>query len=773
MPRSSWIIHAALFFYPLIAFCHEPQMIPRTICVLYDGKIHRSITETYVNQLAEMPLNHLGYNLEYYDIHQDLPDIENRKDVIGILTWFPYGIEPVNPNVYLHWALNLIRKGKKFIVFGNTGLDSLRKRDSEDPLKEINEFWNALGLEEEDVWVQNTFDITIESYNPLLVNFERSVTKELSPFAKIKLKSKNAQSHLRVGIGDISSDFADLIVTSPSGGYVANNYAIFQKKLGGREVKKWYINPFYFFSQALDSSIKPIPDTTTHLGRRIYYSHIDGDGWNLISQVMEFRKAKALASEVICQKAIKAFPDLPVTVAPITADVDLEWHGTPRAIEVVKDIFSLPQVEPSCHTFTHPYDWSFFNNYKEEDEFPYQDYYQKMWLKRPFFDKLFKLLKGTQTSYDSADAQHPLEVTHENQDINTKRKNRLFSYKKPREYACKPFDLRMEVKGAVDRLAEFVPQGKKINLYQWSGNCFPFEEAIKTTRENLLYNINGGDTRFDNRFFSYAWVRPLGRRVGQEYQIYSTNSNENTYEESSDRLFHTFTLLPETWKNTETPIRIKPLNLYYHMFSGGQSSYLNAVVSNLKHVQNLEICPITTSRYCAIVEGFRSTKIEKIEEYTWKILHRGNLQTIRFDHASLFSINFQRSVGVIGQRYYQGSLYAFLDEAQKIVEIALQKNSSPSEFGKSHIPYLIQSNWHISQCQIDHQNFSYIAEGFGKPYMQWRVVENGRYRISIHPSKEKNAFSSFTADSSNLLLDISLEKVQSPIKITIEKINET
>ena len=41
--------------------------------------------------------------------------------------------------------------------------------------------------------------------------------------------------------------------------------------------------------------------------------------------------------------------------------------------------------------------------------------------------------------------------------------------------------------------------------------------------------MNGGDLRFDSEYSSVAYVAPLARTVGREHQIYSVNSNENTY----------------------------------------------------------------------------------------------------------------------------------------------------------------------------------------------------------------------------------------------------
>ena len=60
----------------------------------------------------------------------------------------------------------------------------------------------------------------------------------------------------------------------------------------------------------------PKPDTTTLAGRRIYYSHIDGDGWRNVSLADEYAGHQVISARVILEEAIRPFPDLPVTVSP-------------------------------------------------------------------------------------------------------------------------------------------------------------------------------------------------------------------------------------------------------------------------------------------------------------------------------------------------------------------------------------------------------------------------------------------------------------------------
>src|SRR6185437_3403154 len=118
-----------------------------------------------------------------------------------------------------------------------------------------------------------------------------------------------------------------------------------------------------------------------------------------------------------------------------------------------------------------------------------------------------------------------------------------------------------------------------------------------------------------------------------------------------------------TLKNSETPIRLEPIAIYYHIYSGEKDASLKAVISNIEYARKQDIAPIVVSRYTRIAEGFYNTVLTPLAPDTWRVDKRGALETIRFDHHSLQSVDFTRSRGVIGQRYRQGSLYVYLDAA--------------------------------------------------------------------------------------------------------------
>ena len=655
--------------------------LPRTVLALYDSSENDKPQWSKIHQFAEMPLNHLGIKLKYYNIRQGLPELDSISDLIGIISWFNSGIQLEDPLSYLKWLESVVRSGRKIVILGDPGIRVDKEGKSVAGVY-LNRFFRLLGLKYTDDWISFTYDLEFVFKDANVVEFERKYKGINPPFFRLIPLNSTVNSHLVVRKASQPNSESHVVVTFPAGGYVADGYAIRNSNIEDKEIRQWLVNPFEFFQRAFDIEAYPKPDTTTLAGRRIYYSHIDGDGWLNRTLIEEYRKQKFLSSRVVLEEIIKTFPDLPVTTTAVVAELDPKWHGSTESLAVARELFSFPQVEIGSHTYSHPFDWQFFAEGDAKKEIPYlYKYPNGGWggngIKNQFLSIISKKEENDYGYHETGQGQGPEE------------------YHVPRAYAHQPFDLDMEITGAADFLNRLAPKGKTVKVVMWSGNTTPFEAAIKRTRLAGFYNINGGDSRFDHEYRSYAWVSPIGRIVGNEIQIYSSNSNENTYTNLWQGPYHGFRYLTDTLDNTERPIRIKPFNLYYHMYSGERRASMNAIISNLNYALSKEIIPIATSRYCAIAEGFYSTRIYQVSRRQWRIENRGKLQTLRFDQADQLSVDFSRSKGVIGQRHYQGSLYCYLDESEKNPELVLMGLHQKSARLKNLKPYLVQSRWRV------------------------------------------------------------------------------
>lgn len=745
-----WGFVFALLPFTLLAK-ENSSPIARTIIALFDSKDDIGMHYSATHQLAEMPLNFLGLNVEYHDIQKDLPDIKDRQDVRGVISWFFSGTFHKDPEYFLLWAAELIDAGKKIAILGSPGF-SENKQGKPTPIKKINRFMKKLGMRDMNSYEDLTYDARVIHEDLQIMGFERQVKGFKFAYEQIVPISGDVNSHLVIQKGKDPDSVAHLVVTTPSGGYVADGYALYEVAKEDFQVRQWYINPFEFFRLSFATDDLPKPDIATLAGRRIYYSHIDGDGWNNVSELEEYKDLDrdVICAEVILEKIIRPHPELPVTVAPVIAELNPKWVARKDSAEIAKKFFSLPQVEVGVHTYSHPLNWGFFENNDPNKEIPYLHKYPGVTWQRPSAIKRLVSLFSKEKIYTE---------------------DRLAEeYKIPRSYAKEPFALNLEIQGSIQFLKRLIPSHKEVKIYMWSGNTLPFEEAVKAARLAGLQNINGGDTRLDIEFPSYAWVSPIGRTIGKEHQIYSSNSNETTYTDLWTDRFYGYRFLVSTLLNTETPLRVKPINVYYHMYSGEKPASLTALKENLEFARTQEITPVTASHYSQIAQGFYSTRLIPIKPNSWRIENRGRLQTIRFDRSSLKAVDFSRSSGIVGQRHFQGSLYVYLDEAAENSVITLKKMSLYYQEPSSTVPYLIKSRWPVWNLQRGKKSFTFSSGGFGKAEMEWKVKSQRNYAVLLKDKETILYQGQHTSDpTGKLSLNLNISS-QGPLTFSVSEI---
>jgi hypothetical protein len=264
-------------------------------------------------------------------------------------------------------------------------------------------------------------------------------------------------------------------------------------------------------------------------------------------------------------------------------------------------------------------------------------------------------------------------------------------------------------------------------LYQWSGDERPFEQAIAATRAAGVRNLNGGETSIDADHPSLAYVAPLSRSVGEQRQIYSGNSNENSAaaqplaeDSRSDELTGVFSA-------TETPRRLKGVDIYYHAFSVAKKASLNAVKRRLEIARRASLAPISASHYAAIADAFFDVQIIPLGDKRWSISNRSALQTVRFDDASSLEIDADSSSGILGSNRTSDSLYVALDAAVGDAVVALRaRTTNPTLVSK---PSLVESRWLVEGLVLKACGFSYNTHGFGSGEFLWEGLRPGRYAV--------------------------------------------
>jgi len=671
---------------------------PRTILGLYSADPQTPIEIVRIFNFAEMPLNHFGLVLEAYDVDKGVPSLAGRDDLRGVLVWLAND-EPGNPDAVVALIADAAARDIPVVIL-EYAPGAMTAQGADETPDRVDRALRPIGIRNLGGWRPYTFDMTIVSIDQALAGFERPFDGPLPPVDNY-LPTGEADAALTLERAD-GTRTSPILIT-PKGAFVAADYAIWLESDGGRAL--WRVDPFFLFSRVYRTDALPKADPTTLSGRRLYYSHIDGDGWRNVSTVEGYRKRAVYSSQVVMREVIKAYPDLPVTVAPIAADLDPAFAGGSATQQIASDLFALAQVEPASHTYTHPFRWKYFGpGYSAENERAFLPYYKRA------------ILEGVYEAGELENSDAP--------DRNP-----------PRAYGDIPFDLNKEIAGSARYISGFAPDGKAARLIQWSGSTSPFEEALAATRDANLFNINGGDSRFDDYYPSYTAVAPFGRRVGKERQIYASQANDNIYTDGWSRNFSGFRHLLKSLARTDDPRRVAAANVYYHMFSGEREASLRALKSVLDAMQQAEIAPVFASRYAAMAAGFYTARFEKAGPLAWRIRDRGALPTVRFDAAAALGVDYARSEGVLGHRRKGDSLYIALDGANAAPLVALKAGSDTM----ANRLVLHDSRWEIRRLDIAGGAASFLARGFGNGEMRWRARPGERWRIEADYSDRRVA----------------------------------
>jgi polysaccharide biosynthesis protein PelA len=706
------------------------EKVRRDVLALFDSSSEPEPHLTKIHQYLEMPLNHLGFRLAYSDVLRGPPDASIVTSVRAIIIWLK-GSTALRDEIS-DWITIASEAGVRLVVIGEIGSWATGNPAAARLLR-------RLGLRYEGYEIAATYNARITRADEIITAAERKLQPPLAPFPAIVQESDAITPHLAVlhSRGRASRENI-LVATGPGGGFVAENYGVAYDSRTDRQ--QWLIDPFEFLRRALlaDGENIPIPDVTTISGRRLYFSHIDGDGWNNISNLVGYRDKQLSAAEVVLRELIAPYPALPVTVGFVAADGDPVYGGHRPAQQIASDIFKLPQVAVGSHTYTHPYNWKFFENYDPAQE-----------------EAL-----GSATPFARANAS----VTERGRPAGT-----IGSDPLPRAYTQQPFELSREIAGALSFSASLAPPGKKPMLYQWSGDARPFEAAVRMTRNLGVKNINGGDGRLDYRYPSLTYLPPIARVVGKERQIYAVNSNDYTYFEESGQ-DHAFLMLEETLRNTEWPMRLRGFNLYYHMYVGERLAYVNAVRHFLGLAERGPYIPIHASHYAGIADSFFSAEIWTEGSNRWSIRDRGEIETIRLDRTPETALDLAESIGVLGMTAHGESLYIALDPAVDQPVLALR---SADQEAPARLPYLKESRWRLSSLAVEPSHLAFVAAGFGPGQMTWQGLLPGRYRLSAgragkliwqsHADADADGRMSLTIEASALEpIEVAFELIRAP-----------
>ena len=593
--------------------------VPRLVLTLFGNSepdvedLVRWPIDSGMAQVAQMPLEWLGYEVDYINVHlQELPASLDARYAAVVLDRF-LALPRAKEAAVADWLIVQKERGRKVIFFGALPF-------TDDAV--IERVLKAFGCGGTGRAVKNVAGLQKRTDSARL-NFEAPL-----PLTPVGFRDLQAPSGSEVLLSLATADGKqfDPLFIAPWGGVMLEPYALFRRP---DLDELWLVDPFYFFQAALGRVAMPVPDTTTRDGTRIFFTHIDGDGFRHFSSVEPGRRS----GELIVERVIKKYP-FPFTVSFIEAEVrGIVFGQRPSDAELLtrqaREVLALPKVEAASHAYTHPFYWN----------------------------------AGDRTVKEYARANLQLQPPHN----------------RPRA----GLDLRREIAGSVEYIErELCPPGKRVKIFLWSGNCRPWPEALRIVRELGIENMNGGETAMSRKRPSVSRVSARALPWEGELQITSANENENIYRErwavSGDTeapFFGGFVLAQDGYERMEQPRRLKPVNIYFHFYSGDNLASLNALTRLFDWSLRQELHSLTASEYARLVRDARATRVIRESDTRWTLVNSGVLRTFRLPKSSLVP-DLAASRGVTGWRAGGDVIYVHTDGSPR-VELALSSSPAP------------------------------------------------------------------------------------------------
>ncbi len=440
---------------------------------------------------------------------------------------------------------------------------------------------------------------TVASHDALL-GFEGMPARQPRPQPGFRLEGDALQAHLT--LRDAQGETFTPTVTGPWGGVALAPWLIQQ---GLPNQLRWILDPFAFLERALQLPRVPIADATTENGSRYWMTQIDGDGF---ASRAEF-PGSPFTGEVLLDEILSKYR-VPTTASIIEGEVapdGLYPESSERLEAIARRIFRLPWIELATHTYSHPFDW-------------------------------LSLHEGDTTSQNKTSAGYhynlPIDGYH--------------------------YSLEREITGSAEYInRRLAPEGKRVRTVLWSGDALPPEKALAITERAGLANLNGGDTAATDDNPSLTGVSPMLRPLGDYLQVYAPQMNENIYTNELQGPLWGYRRVTETYRLTDTPRRLKPIDIYYHYYSAASPAALKALDEVYRYVLGRETLPLYASTYSGIARAWRDLGIARRLDGGWQIRGASQARTLRLP-AALGWPDLRRSTGVAGVRDLEQGRYVAL-----------------------------------------------------------------------------------------------------------------
>lgn len=592
---------ALLLFLPPAAAEGEP--VKRHVIALVEGKEPDPLLMDAVHEVIDLPLNHLGMVVLHHHIRSGPPPAEWLGDACAVLLFLPHGGDP--PDWLWPWLETEVKRhGLRVLLLNELG--QLLQPDA----KRFSKWIEPFGLRFEPHFAKGPLEVTAKFLDGRLCTYEADPRpyaihhgpKSTGPANKVWVTTRPRTD---------PEEVCHPVVTGPWGGMALDPWGV---RLGTLDQdRRWYVDPFAFFREALGLEGVPAPDPSVLNGRRMWFMQVDGDGFESLSSV----KPNAFSAQVMLDEIFRKYA-LPFTVSIIvrslTEDYDVK-EPTPKML-LAREILNLPNVEPASHGVLHTLVW--------QEEAP----------------------SGGAKSGAGGLMWYPSLGNYTYTRVN---------------------EVKESIRFINERLLE---PPRRCELMLWTGNAMPPEEAILAAGEMGARNLNGGVFRWDPWYDSVGFVSPWSRRVGKALQVYAGAGNENWFEGFFDTMPGAFAHIDETIARTGSPRILKPADIYVHFYSAETPVRLAALKGLIRRFAiEGEMAPVFASTYVEAVEAAVEHAHVRRTPDGWILQDFGACRTARIDGEPR-DVDFEKSRGLLGARRLNGALYLHLAGSDAHVVLA-------------------------------------------------------------------------------------------------------
>ncbi len=315
------------------------EPVARRVLVLYSGTEAAALNYTNAHRYLQMPLNHMGYVVDYADVRKPLPTAAQQDRYAGVVTWFS-GYIPQQLHAPLgRWLQERLDEGMPLAIIGDWGMPL--ERSLSQKLGVLREGSNA-----PTTLQPSTTSPLMGLENPPPPPGRQTDLVRLAP-------AMAAQAQPLIALRDARGQTLVGGAITPWGGFVLDPNVLYE--IPGTEQARWIVDPFAFLQQSLRLPALPVPDTTTENGRRLLLAHVDGDGFPSVAEL----PGRPLAAEALLKNIFEKYR-IPQTMSIVEAEVSpqgLHPDLSARMEDAARKMFRLPHIEVASHTYSHPFLW--------------------------------------------------------------------------------------------------------------------------------------------------------------------------------------------------------------------------------------------------------------------------------------------------------------------------------------------------------------------------------------------------------------------------------